>query len=120
MVLQGVAIPNLIIEVSGIMICIFTLITVWTGSIKYSAIKRYMTEAFSCMLTYNLCLLLLESTQASQGSTHRGVVLLTGFGTYLFPLITAYIVSLFVATTVCGTEELCRRMYIFLSILMGL
>ena len=120
MVLQGAAIPNLIIEVSGIMICIFALITVWTSSIKYSAIKRYMTEAFSCLLAYNLCLLLLEFTQASQSGAPRGVVLVTGFGTYLFPLITAYIVSLFVAAIVCGTEELCRRMYIFLSILMGL
>ncbi len=31
MVFQGTAIPNLIIEIAGIMICLFALITIWYG-----------------------------------------------------------------------------------------
>lgn len=54
MVFQGTAIPNLIIEIAGIMICLFAMITIWYGSPKYTATKRYMTTAFVSMLAYNL------------------------------------------------------------------
>ena len=97
---QGTAIPNLIIEVAGIMICLFALITIWYGSPRYTATKRFMTVAFSSLLAYNLCLLLLEFSQTAAGNRWRGGVILVAFGTYLFPLIAAYIVSLFVAATV--------------------
>ena len=121
MVFQGTAIPNLIIEISGIMICIFALITIWCGSMKYSDAKRYMTEASICMLAYYLCLLMLEFTQAAQSGVRRGTVLLVGFGTYLFPLIAAYIISLFVAAIISGAEEKRhRRLFVFLSSIMGI
>ena len=118
MAFQGAAIPNLIIEISGVMICLFALITIWYGSMKYSDTKRYMTEASVGMLFYNLCLLILEFTQAAQGVVRRSVVLLTGLGTYLFPLIAAYIISLFVAAMTFDTEEKRRQLSVFLSILM--
>ena len=45
--------------------------------------------------------------------------MLVAFGTYLFPLIAAYIVSLFVAITVRDTKEQYRWLAIVLTILMG-
>ena len=93
MVFQGTAIPNFIIEVAGIMICLFALITIWYGSPRYTTTKRFMTAAFSSMLAYNLCLLFLEFSQAAAGNRWRTGVILVAFGTYLFPLIAAYIVS---------------------------
>ncbi len=52
MIFQGTAIPNLIIEIAGIMICLFALLTIWYGSRRYTATKRYMTGAFGSMLAY--------------------------------------------------------------------
>jgi len=96
MIFQGTAIPNLIIEVIGIMTCIYALITIWYGPAKYLTTKKYMTVAFGSMFLYNICLLLLEFTQASQTAPPRGLVALFGFGTYIFPLITAFVIALFV------------------------
>ena len=119
MVFQGTAIPNLIIEIAGIMICLFALITIWYSPNRYTAAKRYMTVAFGSMLAYNICLLFLEFTQETHGGSWRTGVLLSGFGTYLFPLITAYFISLFVAETVGESEEQRRWLFHVLSILMA-
>ena len=96
MIFQGTAILNLIIEVIGIMTCIYALITIWYGPAKYMTTKKYMTVAFGSMFLYNACLLLLEFTQASQTAPPRSLVALFGFGTYIFPLITAFVIALFV------------------------
>ena len=99
MILQGAAIPNLIIEVMGIMICIFALITIWyDNSISLTSTKRNMTIAFGSMFLYNVCLLLLELSQAAERVSWRAGVALVAFGTYLFPMISAYVVSLFVVS----------------------
>lgn len=119
MVFQGTAIPNLIIEVAGTMICIFALVTIWYSSTKNSEVKRHMTAAFSAMLAYNLCLLFLEFTQAAPGSRWLAGVFLVGFGTYLFPLITSFIISLFVAEMVSDTETKRRRLSLMLRLMVG-
>jgi signal transduction histidine kinase len=119
MVFQGTAIPNLIIEVAGIMICLFALITIWYGSPRYTTTKRFMTAAFSSMLAYNLCLLFLEFSQAAAGNRWRTGVILVAFGTYLFPVIAAYIVSLFVAATVGENRQEYRWLFRILTILAG-
>ena len=120
MVFQGTAVPNLIIEVAGIMICIFALIMIRHGSPRHSRPKQYMIAAFSCMLAYNLCLLFLELSQASTGNRWKHGVVLVGFGTYLFPLIAAYIISLLVAVMVSSTQKQGRQLFTVLTILMGL
>ena len=120
MVFQGTAIPNLIIEIAGIMICFFALITSWHGSPRYSETKRYLTAAFGNMLAYNLCLLFLEFSQAKPGNHWRIGVILVAFGTYLFPLIAAYMVSLFVSAAVSNKKEQYRWLFTVLTILMGI
>ena len=120
MVFKGTAIPNLIIEVAGIMICIFSLITMRHGSPRRSKAKPYMTAAFSCMLAYNLCLLFLELSQAATEGRWKHGVLMVGFGTYLFPLIAAYIISLLVAVMLSNTQKQGRHLFTALTILMGL
>lgn len=128
MSLQGTAIINLLIGEAGIMICIFALITIWFGSSKYMSTKKYMTAAFSSMLLYNLCLLLLELSQAvanlvagppagpAAGPWRTGVILV-GFGTYLFPQITVYIISRYVVRVVFEEGPARRRLYLLLNIL---
>ena len=118
MIFQGTAIPNLIIEVAGIMTCFFALITIWYGSPRYLSTKRYMTIAFSSMLAYNLCLLFLEISQATPDQGWRAGVIIVAFGTYLFPLIAAYIISLFVASTVSDTGKQSRWLFTVLTLLM--
>lgn len=83
MIFQGTAIPNLIIEVAGIMICLFALITIWYGSPRYTATKRFMTAAFGSMLAYNLCLLFLEFSQAAAGKDGQEYRWLSGILTVL-------------------------------------
>lgn len=100
------------------MICLFALITIWYGSPRYTATKRYMTGAFVNMLAYNLCLLFLEFSQTASGGRWRTGVRIVAFGTYLFPLIAAYIVSLFVAVTVRDAGEQYRWLETVLTILM--
>ena len=46
MIFQGTAIPNLIIEIAGIMICLFALLTIWYGSRRYTATKLFLASFF--------------------------------------------------------------------------
>ena len=105
MTISNTFVPNLMIETAGIVICITAQIALRFGIFRNKVTKRYMTEAFLDMLFYNVCLLLLELTQAGIIHTWRSVVALLGFGTYLFPQVCAFLVSLFVARMVSQEEE---------------
>lgn len=120
MTLQGTAIVNLIIEIIGIMICFFALITIWHGLTKDEDTKQYMTVAFSNMLCYNLCLLLLEFSQASAKTPWRFGVILVAFGTYIFPLISAFVISLFVVRQTNYPVIRRRKMVIVLWLILGI
>ena len=65
MVLQGTAIVNLMIEVTGIMICIFGLIMIRHGGINIVRTRRYMYAAVINMMVYHICLLYVELFQAT-------------------------------------------------------
>ena len=105
MVIQGTTIPNLMIEVAGIMICIFALILIRFSMSQPGPVRRLLACAFSMMLVYNLCLLLLEFTQIGLLPASRLLVFLFGIGTYVFPEITAYLVSLYVIRIISKTEN---------------
>lgn len=109
MVIQGTAIPNLMIEVAGIMICIFAQILIGFGMSLYGAGRRLMINAFSMMLIYNLCLLLLEFTQIDSIPSPGILVFLLGTGTYIFPVITAYLVSLYIVHVISGNDREYRK-----------
>lgn len=115
MVIRGTAIPNLMIEVAGIMICIFALILIRFGMSQSGTSKKLMSCAFSMMLVYNFCLLLLEFTQIDTVHATRTLVFLFGFGTYLFPVITAYLVSLYVVRIISRSDGEYRRGFWALS-----
>ena len=115
MVILGTTIPNLMIEVAGIMICIFALITIRFGMTQPGPVRRLLACAFGMMLVYNLCLLLLEFTQIGILPSHRALVFLFGMGTYIFPEITAYLVSLYVIRIISKTENEYRYGFLSLS-----
>lgn len=115
MVIQGTTIPNLMIEVAGIMICIFALIIISFGMSRPGRVRRLLACAFSTMLVYNLCLLMLEFTQIGILPSTRALVFLFGFGTYIFPEITAYLVSLYVIRIISKTENEYRYGFLSLS-----
>lgn len=120
MTLKGTAVLNLIIEVMGIMICLFALIIIKYGAQKHLSSKKYMAAAFSSMLAYNMCLLLLELSQAEDIILWRLGVYLIGVGTYLFPLITVYIISKFIVRILRTTLQLHFNLNWILNILMGI
>ena len=105
MTISNTFVPNLMIETAGIVICITAQIALRFGIFRNQITKQYMTEAFLDMLMYNLCLLLLELSQAGIIHPWRTAVALLGFGTYLFPQVCAFLVSLFVARMVSQEEE---------------
>ena len=105
MTISNTFVPNLMIETAGIVICITAQIALRFGVFRNQITKQYMTEAFLDMLMYNLCLLLLELSQAGIIHPWRTAVALLGFGTYLFPQVCAFLVSLFVARMVSQEEE---------------
>lgn len=105
MYIQWSTIPNLMIEVAGIMICIFALILIKKGMNKRDRSRELMIYAFSMMLVYNLCLLLLECTQFDPVPSPRALVFLFYFGTYVFPEIAAYYISLHIICIISKSEE---------------
>lgn len=105
MYIQWSTIPNLIIEVAGIMSCIFALILIKKGMNNYERSRKFMTYAFSMMLVYNLCLLLLEFTQFDPVPSPRALVFLLDFGTYVFPELAAYYISLYIICIISKSEE---------------
>ena len=116
MIIQGTSIPNLMIEVAGIMICIFALILIRFGMTQPWTNRRILATAFSMMLAYNLCLLLLEFTQIEAVHSPRIYVLLSAFGTYLFPVFTAHLVSLYVIHLISRTDGQYRKALTALSV----
>lgn len=115
MVIQGTAIPNLMIEVAGIMICIFAQILIWFGIAKQEISRRIMSYAFGLMLVYNLCLLFLEFRQIIPLPFRRMYVLLFDFGSYIFPEIAAYFISLYIVRIISKTEAEYRKGFRALS-----
>ena len=116
MIIQGTSIPNLMIEVAGIMICVFALILIRFGMTQSGTSRRLLATAFSMMLAYNLCLLLLEFTQIEAVHSPRIYVLLSAFGTYLFPVFTAHLVSLYVIHLISRTDGQYRKALTALSV----
>ena len=83
MVLQGTAIVNLMIEVTGIMICIFGLIMIRHGGINIVRTRRYMYAAAINMMVYHICLLYVELFQATPGMHWRPGAYIAGLGSFV-------------------------------------
>ena len=96
MIVQGAAIVNLIIAVIGGMSCIFSVFYILFG------IKKDMTAATLTfilamfLLVRNACLAFLQLTQGQVGAFWEYGIYLAGFGTFLYSLLSTYVLSLFI------------------------
>ena len=119
MSIQGPAIANLIIEVIGIMLCVFGLIIIRYGSVHNTMTIKHMTAAIISMLLYNSSLFYLEISQAIPGTHWRTGVYLAGFGSYVFSILALFIVSLMVVRLIDPKGGRIRRLqYSLAAVLM--
>lgn len=100
MVVQGAAIVNLIIAVIGVMSCIFSIFYILFG-IKNDMEAATLTFILSVfLLVRNACLAFLQLTQGQVGEFWQIGIYLAGFGTFLYSLLSSWILSFFILNKV--------------------
>ena len=113
MYLTGTEIINFIITLIGIMSCINILLIQLISGRKDKATMTYMVFSFVFLLSYNLCLcalVLLENNEIILNNRFWTLfMILTGFGTFLYAVITSYVVSGYVAYLVKPPAQVHKR-----------
>ena len=105
MVVQGAAIVNLIIAVIGSMSCIFSIFYILFG-IKNDMEAATLTFILSVfLLVRNACLAFLQLTQGQVGELWQTSIYLAGFGTFLYSLLSSWILSFFILNKVSIKKE---------------
>ena len=118
MIVQGAAIVNLIIAVIGGMSCIFSVFYILFG------IKKDMTAATLTfilamfLLVRNACLAFLQLTQGQVGAFWEYGIYLAGFGTFLYSLLSTYVLSLFIIINVNISETIKWIFRVLLSVFL--
>lgn len=115
MIIQGIEIANLIIEMIGVMVSVFALIILMFGFSREKETTGYYTSAFISLLAYYLCLLCLQLLRGHSGPAYRNGIYLTWFGTYLFSIAAAFIVSCYVAAILSFTQPARRKIFALLT-----
>lgn len=110
MVLQGTAIVNLMIEVMGIMICIFGLIMIRHGGINIAKTRRYMYAATINMMLYHICLLYVELFQATPGMYWRPGAYIAGLGSFLYSILALVAISLYMTFMISPEDRRFRSL----------
>lgn len=118
MVIQGVAVINLIIALIGIMVCSLSLIMILFGIMKDKKTNTTMFCLFIGLLIYNFCLLFLQLTQGQMGKMWRNGVIVAGFGIYLYSALSAFIVTNYVLYVVDISKKRKRRILNVLLLLL--
>ena len=123
MYLIGTEIINFIIAVIGIMSCANMLMVYLTTGRKDKATITFVVSAIIFLLAYNICLcslVLLQNNVIILNNKWTLIMILMGFGTYLYAIITAFVVSRYVAYLVKPPERVHKRIKIALSIMLVL
>ena len=110
MVLQGTAIVNLMIEVTGIMICIFGLIMIRHGGINIVRTRRYMYAAAINMMVYHICLLYVELFQATPGMHWRPGAYIAGLGSFFASILALVTISLYMTFMISPEDRRFRSL----------
>ncbi len=119
MYLRQTDILNCTIAMIGIMSCASMLLILLTTGRKEKTTKTYMAFAFISLLSYNICLFSFVLLQKNIVSKFRTlVVILLGFGTYIFGVVTAFIVSSYVAYLVKPQGKVHKRIQSTLLIML--
>ena len=115
MIVQGAAVMNLIIAVIGCAVCILSLFFIAFGIKRDTETATIMLFLFIFLLVRNLCVAFLQLTQGHYGGFWEEGIYIAGFGTYLFSILSSYLISFFVLDNVIISEEGIRRIRIILN-----
>ena len=121
MYLRGTEIVNLFIAVIGIMSCASMLLILLTTGRKEKTTMTFMVFSIISLLTYNVCLcslVLLQNNAATLKKYWTLIMILMGFGTYLYGIVTAFIVSRYVTYLVKPSERVHKRIKVGLAIML--
>ena len=118
MTVQGAAVMNLIIAVIGCAVCILSLVFVAFGIRRDTETATIMLFLFIFLLIRNLCVAFLQLTQGHHGAFWEEGIYIAGFGTYLFSILSSYLISFFVLNNVIISKEGIRRIRIILNVFL--
>ena len=127
MYLTGVDILNFVIASLGVLSCVNMLVILLIMIIgrKEKITMTYVVFAVVFLLAYNMCLcalVLLQNSDIIQSGNHtwRVILIMFGFGTFLYGLLTAFVVSNYVAYLVKPPQRIQKRIHIELSVMLVL
>ena len=115
MAIIGGSIVNLIIEVIGIMVSLFSILLLGFGFSHDRTTIRYFFVFFSSLLLYNMSILLLELMNGFQGNEWRIGMMIAGFLSFFISVLTVYAVSNYLLTILHLPAAYDRRIRLFLT-----
>ena len=115
MIVQGAAVMNLIIAVIGCAVCILSLCFIAFGIKRNTETAIIMLFLFIFLLVRNLCVAFLQLTKGHHGAFWEEGIYIAGFGTYLFSILSSFLISFFVLNNVRISKEGIRRIRIILN-----
>lgn len=127
MYLTGTSIINFVIASLGVLSCVNMLVILLILIIgrKEKVTMTYLVFAVVFLLAYNLCLcalVMVENSAIIQSDKPHWqmFVILIGFGTFLYGVLTAFVVSNYVAYLVKPPRRIQKRIHIELTIMLVL
>ena len=106
---------NLIIAVIGCAVCILSLCFIAFGIKRNTETAIIMLFLFIFLLVRNLCVAFLQLTKGHHGAFWEEGIYIAGFGTYLFSILSSFLISFFVLNNVRISKEGIRRIRIILN-----
>lgn len=117
-VIEGTNVINLIIEIFGIMICLFSLIMLICGSSRDRKTTIHFYCSFAFLLVYYVSLLLLELMDDTQGDRWNSGIVAAGFATFFTADLACFVVSNYLIFTLHLEKDKRRNLRIFLVAFM--
>ena len=115
MTIIGGGVVNLVIEIIGIMVSLFSILLLGFGFSHDWTTVLYFFFGFSSLLLYNLCILLLELMNGYRGSAWSMGMMITGFLSFFISGLTAYIVSNYLLTVLHLSAKRDRGIRLFMT-----
>ena len=120
MVIVGGSVVNLMIEMIGIMVSLFSILLLGFGFSHDRTTVRYFFVSFTSMLLYNLSILFLELMNGYQGSEWRISMMTAGFMSFFLSTLIAYTISNYLLTILHLPSRFDRRIRLFMAVALAL
>ncbi|MBQ3291491.1 MAG: histidine kinase [Mogibacterium sp.] len=110
---------NIIIGLTGVAICLLSMIQILIGTDVRTEIEKYFLLFFGCLACYALSNLVGFILRGTPGQAARIVLYLSNFGEFTFPCALAYILTVYLLSRVDPEHErkALRRMMLLLVII---